>query len=208
MLAAADLGNQRDAIVQIRAGIELWLKLHPNTTIKMPDAPPQPWTVEQMGSQVSLLRETVAAILKEDPGRPFDLGVTTVSVTAEASPLSPVADSFDRIEIVNRQAADCGRGYRLSAGSGHRSHFFGAQRSRDSGSRIHLARPGALISGRHSGSACPMTARSTSTVFLPATSPKYRLPRDFPLRCSVRMPWADPSTWSPSSRKRSLKRMR
>ena len=101
---AADLGNQRDAIVQIRAGVELWLKLHPNTTIKVPDAPPQPWTVEQMGSQVSLLRETVAAILKEDPGRPFDLGVTTVSVTAEASPLSPVADSFDRSEILNRQA--------------------------------------------------------------------------------------------------------
>ena len=32
------------------------------------------------------------------------MGVTTVSVTAEASPLSPVADSFDRTEIVNRQA--------------------------------------------------------------------------------------------------------
>jgi iron complex outermembrane receptor protein len=101
---AADLGNQRDAVVQIRAGIELWLKLHPNTTIQLPDAPPQPWNVEQTGSQVSLLRETVAAILKEDPGQPFCLGVTTVSVTAEASPLSPVADGFDRSEIVNREA--------------------------------------------------------------------------------------------------------
>jgi iron complex outermembrane recepter protein len=103
-IPSADLGDQRDAIVQIRAGVELWLKLHPDTTIKLPDAPPKPWSVEQAGSQVSLLRETVAAILKEDPGRPFDLGVTTVSVTAEASPLSPVADSFDRSEIVNRQA--------------------------------------------------------------------------------------------------------
>ena len=103
-IPAADLGDQRDAIVQIRAGIELWLKLHPDTVIKLPAAPPQPWTVEQMGSQVSLLRETVAAILKDNPGKPFDLGVTTVSVTAEASPLSPVADSFERSEIVNRQA--------------------------------------------------------------------------------------------------------
>jgi serine/threonine protein kinase len=31
--------------------------------------------------------------------------------------------------------------------------------------------------------------------------------RDFPLLCSVRTPWADPSTWPPNSRKRSLKRM-
>jgi iron complex outermembrane receptor protein len=103
-IPAADLGDQRDAIVQIRAGIELWLKLHPVTVIKLPAAPPQPWTVEQMGSQVSLLRETVAAILKDNPGKPFDLGVTTVSVTAEASPLSPVADSFERSEIANRRA--------------------------------------------------------------------------------------------------------
>jgi len=101
---AADLGNQRDAVAQIRAGVELWLKLHPGTALKLSDAPPQPWSVEQIGGQVSLLRETVAAILKEDPSRPFDLGVVTVSVTAEASPLSPVADSFGRAEIVNREA--------------------------------------------------------------------------------------------------------
>ena len=103
-VAAADLGNQKDAVVQIRSGIELWLKLHPNTAITLPDAPPQPWSAEQVGSQVSLLLETVTAILKEGPGRPFDLGVTTISITAEASPLSPMADSFDRSEIMNRQA--------------------------------------------------------------------------------------------------------
>lgn len=103
-IPAAGLVDQRDPIAQILAGVALWLKLHADTTIKLPEAPPQPWTVEQLGSQVSLLRETVAAILKEDSGRPFNLGVTTISVTAEASPLSPVADTLDRSEILNRQA--------------------------------------------------------------------------------------------------------
>jgi iron complex outermembrane recepter protein len=101
---AAELGNHRDAVMQIRAGIELWLKLHPNTAIQLSGAPPQPWNADQIEGQVSLLYETVAAIMKEDPSRPFDLGVTTVSVTAEASPLSPVADTFARSEILNRQA--------------------------------------------------------------------------------------------------------
>jgi iron complex outermembrane receptor protein len=103
-LRSEDLIAQRDGIVQIRAGIELWLKLHPNTAIKLAEAPPQPWNAEQTASQVSLLREAVTSILKEDPSRPFDLGMTTVSVTAEASPLSPVSDTINREEIVNHQA--------------------------------------------------------------------------------------------------------
>jgi len=103
-LSAEDLIGQRDGVAQIRAGIELWLKLHPNSTLKIAEAPPQTWTGEQIAGQVASLREIVAAILKEDPGRPFDLGVTTVSVTAEASPLSPVSDTIVREEIVNRQA--------------------------------------------------------------------------------------------------------
>ena len=101
---AAELSNQRDAVAQIRSGIELWLKLHPTTTMRLLEAPPRPWNSEQTASQVSLLLETVTAILKGDPGRPFELGATTISVTAESSPLSPLADSFVRAEIVNRQA--------------------------------------------------------------------------------------------------------
>jgi hypothetical protein len=51
-LRSEDLIAQRDGIVQIRAGIELWLKLHPNTAIKLAEAPPQPWNAEQTASQV------------------------------------------------------------------------------------------------------------------------------------------------------------
>jgi hypothetical protein len=87
-IPAAELSNQRDALVQIRAGVGLWLKLHSHTTIELPDAPPQPWTAEQMRGQISVLREKVAAIMKEDPARPFELGITTISVTAETSPIA------------------------------------------------------------------------------------------------------------------------
>jgi iron complex outermembrane recepter protein len=92
------------AILQIRTGVDLWLKMHPGSKIELKPAPPEPWGDEELRNQVSALIPAVEAILNEDPSRPFDIGMTMVSVTAEASPLSPVADSFDRNEIVNRQA--------------------------------------------------------------------------------------------------------
>ena len=92
------------AIVQIRNGVELWLQMHPDSKIELVPAPPQPWKAEELRKEVSTLSQDGESILKDDPDRPFDMGVTMVSVTAEASPLSPVADSFNRSEIVNRQA--------------------------------------------------------------------------------------------------------
>ncbi len=103
--APADVLAQADAAVaQIRNGVELWLKMHPDAHIQLRPAPQQPWGEAQMRGEVFALSEAVESILKEDPGRPFDLGMTTVSVTAEASPLSPVSDSIDHSEIVNRRA--------------------------------------------------------------------------------------------------------
>ena len=78
--------------------------MHPATAVELEPAPAQPWGVEEIRKEVSALHQAVEAILKEDPSRPFELGVTTVSVTSEASPLSPLADSFDRTEIQNLQA--------------------------------------------------------------------------------------------------------
>lgn len=95
-LPAAEIQVQRDAVTQIRASVEFWLRLHPGTKIQLEPAPAEPWNAEQILGQVSLLRETVDAIIKEDPDRPFELGVTEVSVTAEASPLAPVTDSMDQ----------------------------------------------------------------------------------------------------------------
>jgi iron complex outermembrane receptor protein len=96
-----EIQAQRDAVVAIRTGVEFWIRLHPATTIKLTAAPPQPWDSKQVQSQVSQLRDAVAAILKEDPARPFELGVTEFSVTGEISPLSPITDSIDHNEITD-----------------------------------------------------------------------------------------------------------
>jgi iron complex outermembrane recepter protein len=94
-----DLSGNGEAVSQIRTGIEFWLKLHPSAGIALKSAPPQPWNSGQIAEQVAQLRETIDAIIKEDPQRPFELGITLVSVTAEASPLSPVTDSIDHSKI-------------------------------------------------------------------------------------------------------------
>jgi iron complex outermembrane recepter protein len=94
----------RDAIVQMRTGVDLWLKMHPQSQVKLQPAAAQPWGVNELRNQVTALSEAMETILKEDPSRPFEMGVTMVSVTAEASPLSPIADSFDRDKMIERQA--------------------------------------------------------------------------------------------------------
>jgi iron complex outermembrane recepter protein len=99
-----ELVQQRESINQIRGRVEFWLKYHPESTVKLEAAPPDPWSADQSRRQVTALRDAVETILKEDPSRPFDMGMTTISVTAESSPLSTIADSFDRNEIINRQA--------------------------------------------------------------------------------------------------------
>jgi iron complex outermembrane receptor protein len=99
-----ELTVNKAAVEQIRNGIDLWLKMHPSTTVKLQPAPAEPWSADVLKGQVSSLHEAIQAILKEDPSQPFNLGVTTVSVTSEASPLSPVTDSINRTEIQNRQA--------------------------------------------------------------------------------------------------------
>ena len=88
------MNANRDAVAGIRSDIEFYLKMQPDSKIELQPAPAQPWGADEIRNQISILRQTVDTILKEEPGRPFDLGVTTISVTAESSPLSPVADSF------------------------------------------------------------------------------------------------------------------
>jgi iron complex outermembrane recepter protein len=103
-----ELLQQKEVVAHIRNGIEFWIKLHPTTKVELQAAPPEPWGVEVVRSQVAALLQTSQAILKEDTGQPFNLGVTQISVTVEASPLSPVSDSINRVEIVNRQVLTVG----------------------------------------------------------------------------------------------------
>jgi iron complex outermembrane receptor protein len=100
-LPVQEIPAQRDTVEAIRTGVEFWIRLHPGTAIKLAAAPPQPWDSKHILDQVSQLREAVTAIIREDPSRPFELGVTQFSVTAETSPLSPVTDSIDHNEITD-----------------------------------------------------------------------------------------------------------
>jgi iron complex outermembrane receptor protein len=102
----SDLEEQKDVVEQIRTGVELWLQLYPEENVELADAPPQPWSVGQIKSEISTLKETVELLLKQESLRPFELGITEITVTSELSPLSPVADSIDNMEIENRHATN------------------------------------------------------------------------------------------------------
>lgn len=98
-VADEDLAREADGIEQIRSAVELWIRMHPETAVTLPAAPARPWDAAALRSQVTDLKTAVTAILAEDPARPFQLGVTTVSVTSEASPLSAVAESVDQEKL-------------------------------------------------------------------------------------------------------------
>jgi iron complex outermembrane recepter protein len=98
-----ELQEQQVTVAQLRNAIEFWIKYHPSTKAILADAPKQPWGVKELRSQVAELQKAVETILKEDPNRPFHMGSTEISVSAEISPLSPVVDSLNSSEISNRQ---------------------------------------------------------------------------------------------------------
>jgi iron complex outermembrane receptor protein len=102
----SDLEAQKVMIEQIRVEVEFWLQLHPRSEVQLPDAPPQPWSINQVKGEIATLIETVETLLKQESFRPFELGVIEITVTSELSPLSPVADSMDNSNIHDRHATD------------------------------------------------------------------------------------------------------
>ena len=97
-------GSLPDAgrVAAIRADVVNWFNLHPSVENPLQPAPPLPWNVEQTSAQAAALVDAVAAILKIEEA--FDLGVTTVNVTAAVSPLFPVADGIEHAELSARNA--------------------------------------------------------------------------------------------------------
>ncbi len=104
--ASVESDEQRDTVVRIRTEVEAWLKFHPGTSVTLPEAPAQPWTPEQTHAQISALRETVAAIMKQSPARPFHLGVTQINVSESLPVLSPVASSISQADLIERDAVN------------------------------------------------------------------------------------------------------
>jgi iron complex outermembrane receptor protein len=96
--------QRRDSVVGIRSQIEEWILLHPDSHVDLPASPPEPWTDEQLRTQVSVLKQAVIILLKSDPDHAFDLGVTVVNVTDSAAALSPVFDTMSQVEIQDHDA--------------------------------------------------------------------------------------------------------
>jgi len=105
-LPDSDLEGEKDLVTQIRTGLEFWLQLHPQSTVELPAVPSGVLNTEQARDEITLLKETVIELLNQGSLRPFELGVTEISVTAELSPLSPVADNIDNEKTEIRRATD------------------------------------------------------------------------------------------------------
>lgn len=117
-VSGTGLEEQREEVAQIFTGVELWLKLHPGSTFSLPSTPPQPWNAEQIRSLIAAYRKSVESLLKQDLDHPFNLGVTEVSVTAETSPLSPIAAGFSHTEIRNLHTTDLAQSIPYISGIG------------------------------------------------------------------------------------------
>jgi len=100
------LEKQRAVVAQIYSGIDVWLKLHPESSVTLSPAPPNPWDAEQMQEMIAGMHEAVQSLIGQQSGRAFDLGPMEITVTTETSPLSPVISSLGRSEIRNLNAKD------------------------------------------------------------------------------------------------------
>jgi iron complex outermembrane receptor protein len=105
-VSSTRLEKQRAVVAQIYSGIDVWLKLHPESSVTLSSAPPKPWNAEQMQEMVAGMREAVQSLLGRHSVRAFELGPMEITVTAETSPLSPVISSLGRSEIRNLNATD------------------------------------------------------------------------------------------------------
>lgn len=100
------LEEQRAVVAQIYSGIDVWLKLHPESSVTLSPAPPKPWNSGQMQEMVTGMHGAVQSLLEQDTGRAFELGPMEITVTAETSPLSPIISSLGRFEIRNFNTTD------------------------------------------------------------------------------------------------------
>jgi iron complex outermembrane receptor protein len=100
------LEEQRAAVAQIYSGIEVRLKLHPESNVTLSPAPPKPWNAVQMQEMIAGVRKAVQSLIGQQSGRAFELGSMEITVTGETSPLSPVISSLDRSEIRSLNTTD------------------------------------------------------------------------------------------------------
>ncbi len=78
-----ELSENKNALMEIRRGIEFWRQAHPDAEIVLTPAPPEPWDAAAMRKQAALLREAVEAILKAGFDKPFHLKPATIYVEGD-----------------------------------------------------------------------------------------------------------------------------
>lgn len=105
-LSPSEAMAQQGAIRHIRKSVEDWLKLHPESGVRLLAQAEAPTSSEQVMKEVQALHKAVEEIVKTDPAHPFHLGQTEVSVAATVSALSPVADSIDQSTIRDHNATN------------------------------------------------------------------------------------------------------
>jgi iron complex outermembrane receptor protein len=67
--------------------------------IDLPGSLPEHPSRDEMTRQLAALKSAVNDVIRQSPGTPFNLGHVAVTVTADAAPPAPVADSIDKPEM-------------------------------------------------------------------------------------------------------------
>jgi iron complex outermembrane receptor protein len=83
----------------LRSSIASFCASHPDMRIKAPEPLGVNATREALTKQLAALKAAVNEVIRQSPGTPFNLGLQVVTVTADAAPPAPVADSIDKPEI-------------------------------------------------------------------------------------------------------------
>ena len=114
--SAARIAEWRSSAEALRSSLTAFAALHPTLRIDLPDPlPPMP-SPDSMKAQLAVLTAAVDDVVRQSPGTAFNLGVTTVTVSAVLAPPPTVSDGLGQVEIVNRNLANVAQALDLLPG--------------------------------------------------------------------------------------------
>jgi len=96
---AADTAGWRADAESLRASLAAFAALHPSPALIVPGPLPAEPLAPALAQQLAALRAAVEGAIRLSPGSAFNLGVTTVTVSANLAAPAPVADSLDQSGI-------------------------------------------------------------------------------------------------------------
>lgn len=93
----------------LRSSLAAFAASHSAVALTIPEPLPADPPREALDSQLAALNRAVDEVIRQSPGTPFNLGVTTVTVSEALAPASPVADSIDQAGIQAHDAVNVAR---------------------------------------------------------------------------------------------------